>query len=48
VRLTREAGIAGIPVSVFYHKPTPMTVLRFCFAKEDETLEKAAEVLCGL
>lgn len=44
-RLTIEAGVASIPLSVFYHKPTPMTQLRFCFAKEDETLVRAAEIL---
>jgi methionine aminotransferase len=47
VRLTREHGVAAIPVSPFLHegaKPGP--VLRFCFAKRDETLERAAERLC--
>lgn len=44
-RLTKEKGIASIPVSVFYHKPQDNAVLRFCFAKSDETLEKAAEIL---
>lgn len=45
VRLTREAGIASIPVSVFYRKAPNDTLLRFCFAKKDETLERAAERL---
>lgn len=44
-KLTIENKIASIPVSVFYHKPTDNNVLRFCFAKDDETLEKAAEIL---
>lgn len=48
IRLTKESGVASIPLSVFYHKSTPVTQLRFCFAKEDETLEKAAEILCRL
>lgn len=48
IRLTKEAGVASIPLSVFYHKSTPVTQLRFCFAKEDGTLEKAAEILCRL
>jgi len=48
IRLTKEAGVASIPLSVFYHKSTPVTQLRFCFAKEDDTLEKAAEILCRL
>lgn len=44
-RLTREYGVASIPVSVFYHNDIDNKVLRFCFAKEDRTLEKAAEKL---
>lgn len=45
VRLIKENGVAAIPISVFYHKPVYDNMLRFCFAKRDETLEKAAEVL---
>lgn len=45
VRLTREAGVAAIPVSAFYHHSNDYKMLRFCFAKENETLEKAAERL---
>jgi methionine aminotransferase len=48
VRLVKEAGLASVPVSVFYHKPTDNKVLRFCFAKKEETLEKAAEILCKI
>ncbi|MDN4166199.1 methionine aminotransferase [Cytophagales bacterium LB-30] len=48
IRLTKEFGIASIPVSVFYHHPTDHHVLRFCFAKSEETLQKAAEVLCKI
>lgn len=44
-RITKEYGVASIPVSVFYHQKTDNKVLRFCFAKEDETLERAAEKL---
>jgi methionine aminotransferase len=45
VRLTKEHGVASIPTSPFlYHLPAP-SVLRFCFAKKDETLERAAERL---
>ncbi len=47
-RLTEEAGIASIPISVFCAEPTGRSELRFCFAKNDETLEKAAEILCRL
>jgi methionine aminotransferase len=48
VRLTKEFKIASIPVSVFYHKPTDHRVLRFCFAKKEETMQKAAEILCRI
>jgi methionine aminotransferase len=44
-RWTIEAGIASVPVSVFYHDKTDHKVLRFCFAKTEETLEKAARAL---
>ena len=45
IRLTKEVGVASIPVSVFYHEKNEDRFLRFCFAKEDETMEKAAEKL---
>jgi methionine transaminase len=45
VKLIKECGIASIPISVFYHEKVDNKVLRFCFAKKEETLEKAAEVL---
>lgn len=45
IRLTREMGVASIPVSVFYNVPQDFHLLRFCFAKEDEMLERAAERL---
>ncbi len=45
IRLTKEHGVASIPTSPFlYHQPAPK-VLRFCFAKNDDTLERAAERL---
>jgi len=47
-RLTTEYGVASIPPSVFYHDNDDHRVLRFCFAKKDETLEKAAEKLCRI
>lgn len=47
-RLTKEAKVASIPVSVFYHKPMEQCTLRFCFAKSDETLGAAADILRGL
>ncbi|HRY31471.1 MAG TPA: methionine aminotransferase [Bacteroidales bacterium] len=46
--LTRKHKIASIPVSVFYNKKDDHGVLRFCFAKRDETLEKAANILCKI
>ena len=45
MRLTREHGIAAIPVSAFYHDPPDHKVLRFCFAKKEETLRKGTEIL---
>ena len=45
VRLTKDYGIATIPVSSFYNNKTDNKVLRFCFAKKEETLEKAVERL---
>ncbi|MDJ0652930.1 MAG: methionine aminotransferase [Xanthomonadales bacterium] len=47
-RLTRELGVAAIPVSVFYQHPPDQRILRFCFAKDDATLERAAAKLAGL
>ena len=47
-RLTTEHGVASIPPSVFYHRQVDHKVLRFCFAKKDETLENAAERLCKI
>ncbi|WP_026628379.1 methionine aminotransferase [Dyadobacter alkalitolerans] len=44
-RLTIEAGVASIPVSVFYNELTSYKTLRFCFAKNDDTLLRAAELL---
>jgi methionine aminotransferase len=48
VRLTEEHKVASIPVSVFYPDAVDNRVLRFCFAKREETLEKAAEILCRI
>ena len=43
--LTRKFKVASIPVSVFYKDGTDNRLLRFCFAKKDETLAEAAEIL---
>lgn len=48
VRLTHEYKVATIPVSAFYQDGTDNRVLRFCFGKKQETLEKAAEILCRI
>jgi methionine transaminase len=45
IRLTKEHGVASIPTSPFLYRSPAPPVLRFCFAKKDETLERAAERL---
>ena len=59
-RLTREHGVAAIPLSPFYGVSTHLSddtsqktkpesrIIRFCFCKEDATLESAAKILCAL
>lgn len=46
--MVKEMKLAAIPVSVFYHDKTEQQILRFCFAKKDETLQQAAEILCKI
>ncbi|MCQ4316771.1 pyridoxal phosphate-dependent aminotransferase [Stutzerimonas zhaodongensis] len=47
--LTREHGVATIPISVFYQTPPAESrLVRFCFAKREETLRQAAERLCAI
>ena len=47
--LTREHGVASIPISVFYQTPpADLRLVRFCFAKQEETLRQAAERLCAI
>lgn len=48
IQLTKTIGVASIPTSVFYHQKLDQKVLRFCFAKDDETLQKAGEILSKL
>lgn len=43
--LTKEIGVAAIPVSAFYERPTESGVIRFCFAKQENTLANALERL---
>jgi methionine aminotransferase len=45
IHLTKEFKLAAIPISVFYHEGVDNHVLRFCFAKKEETLEKAAAII---
>jgi methionine aminotransferase len=44
-RLATEFGVGVIPVSAFLHEKNKMKMIRICFAKDNETLEKAAERL---
>ena len=46
--LIKEVGVAAIPLSVFYKDKTDRKVIRLCFAKDNLTLEKAAEKLCKI
>lgn len=46
--LTREIGVAAIPVSAFYSEPRESGVVRFCFAKKEETLQLALDRLARL
>lgn len=46
--ITKEKGVAVIPLSPFYRDPPDTRIVRFCFAKQDETLARAAEILCAL
>jgi methionine aminotransferase len=45
IRVTKEYGVTGIPTSAFYKSGTDNKVLRFCFAKKEETLNAAIERL---
>ena len=45
-QLVAEAGVATIPLSAFYQQsPSHLRILRFCFSKKEETLQRAAERL---
>jgi len=48
IRITKEYGVATIPVSAFYRSGTDNKVVRFCFAKKNETLEAAVEQLARI
>lgn len=47
-RVTREHGVASIPLTPFLYRQTAPRIVRFCFAKKTETLERAAERLVAL
>jgi methionine aminotransferase len=47
-RLVRDHGVAAIPISVFYEHPPHLRLLRFCFAKQEQTLSRGAERLLVL
>lgn len=46
--ITKEHRVASIPISVFYEDRQDNKMLRFCFAKGEETLQQAAEILCKI
>ncbi len=46
--LIKEYKVASVPVSAFYNDKSDNKVLRFCFAKQDQVLEKAANILCRI
>lgn len=46
--LTKEIGVAAIPLSPFYRDGTDEKLIRICFAKRDEVLRQAAEKLCSI
>jgi methionine transaminase len=45
-RLVEDYGVAAIPISAFYANGKDLKLIRFCFAKDDKTLEEAAKRLC--
>jgi methionine aminotransferase len=47
-RLVKEFGVATIPLSVFNDDGKDLKLIRFCFAKDNATLEQAAEKLCKI
>lgn len=47
-QLTKKKGVAAIPVSAFYKNNDDHKIIRFCFAKTDETLHQAGELICKI
>lgn len=48
IELTKKYGVATIPISVFNENSKDARIIRFCFAKDDETILKATELLCRI
>jgi methionine aminotransferase len=48
IELTKEMGVATIPLSYFYNDNQDSKLLRVCFAKTDDILQKSAEILCKI
>ena len=48
IELTKTSKVASIPISVFYNTSLDNKMLRFCFAKNDETLKRAGDVICSI
>ncbi len=46
--MTQEKGVAVIPLSPFYQKSPDTKIVRFCFAKQDQTLREAAQIICQI
>jgi len=46
--LTQHKGVAAIPLAPFYEEPPATKIIRFCFCKDDSTLQQAARILCEL
>ena len=46
--LTKKHGVAAIPVSAFYSNKFDQQLVRFCFAKDNETILKATQLLCAI
>jgi len=46
--MTEQVGVASIPISVFYKQLTEQHLVRLCFAKNEQTIDQAAEKLCQL
>ena len=47
-RITKDYGVACIPTSAFYHNKVDQKILRFCFAKNEDTLIEAGKRLCKI